>query len=461
MVNLMKNNPVLKIKSTGPINEANIDIKKINIVGGVNGSGKTTVAKLFYCFFKLLSDKKDYHLHKRFVDMVNIYNENFNRLNIQFVNQNFQYDDSFEDVLNEFLLSKNLFLEHELDKEFFPKDLSYEEGYEHFFGEFDSLIRKLTDESFGSDINILYDLMSKESLENLWECDFVFEWGSFKFVGNNYLNESKFDCHEHIPDVFYIDTGSIFDLARPNFIPEHTLHIRDTLDEEAEWWKNLYNYAPKDLIEYVQYDGDILEDYDDRLPHHLKKELRKLMRDPESNLPTKNKEILSKIENIIQGKYLSRDTSFCFAKSINSKIISTSQLDGTPSGIKQIGIIQLLLLKGKLKNGSYLIIDEPEVNLHPNWQFKFAEILVLLVKELDINLYINSHSPLFIESMDAFIEFYDMQNEVNYYLSEESEKYDKYNFNKVNSDELYKIYDNLGDAYDLIDQLRLKKHLGD
>ena len=120
-----------------------------------------------------------------------------------------------------------------------------------------------------------------------------------------------------------------------------------------------------------------------------------------------------------------------------------------------------VLSKEKLKNGSYIIIDEPEVNLHPDWQFKLAEILVLLAKELDITLYINSHSPVFIESMDAFIEFYDMENEVNYYLSEETEIYDKYNFNKINSDELYKIYDNLGNAYDLIDQLRLKKHMGE
>ena len=34
------------------------------------------------------------------------------------------------------------------------------------------------------------------------------------------------------------------------------------------------------------------------------------------------------------------------------------------------------------------------------------------IKELDITLYINSHSPIFIESMDAFIEFYGMENEV-------------------------------------------------
>jgi predicted ATPase len=120
-----------------------------------------------------------------------------------------------------------------------------------------------------------------------------------------------------------------------------------------------------------------------------------------------------------------------------------------------------LLSSNKLKKGSYLIIDEPEVNLHPEWQFKFAEILVLLAKELDITVYLNSHSPFFIEAIEAFTEFYDMQDDVNYYLTEESEVEGKYNFIRINPDELYRIYDNLGRPYDLIDQLRLRKHLGE
>ena len=102
-------------------------------------------------------------------------------------------------------------------------------------------------------------------------------------------------------------------------------------------------------------------------------------------------------------------------------------------------------------------MDEPEVNLHPRWQFKFAEILVLLAKELNISLYINSHSPMFIESIDAFCEYYDMEDDINYYLTEKSEEKYKYNFTKINSNELYKIYDNLGSTYKLINKLKLRK----
>lgn len=52
-----------------------------------------------------------------------------------------------------------------------------------------------------------------------------------------------------------------------------------------------------------------------------------------------------------------------------------------------------------------------------------------------------------------------MQNDINYYLAEESEVEEKYNFNKIESNELYRIYTNLGNVYKLVDKLRLKKRL--
>lgn len=68
---------------------------------------------------------------------------------------------------------------------------------------------------------------------------------------------------------------------------------------------------------------------------------------------------------------------------------------------------------------------------------------------------------MFIEAINAFSEYYDMQDDVNYYLTEESEVKGMYNFTMIPSNKLVKIYNNLGNVYDLIDELRLKKRLGE
>ena len=101
-------------------------------------------------------------------------------------------------------------------------------------------------------------------------------------------------------------------------------------------------------------------------------------------------------------------------------------LNNTSSGIKSIGMIQLLLENRKLKENTYLIMDEPKVHLHPEWQVKLAKILVLLVKDLNVRLFINSHSPQFIGAIEVFSTKYGLKNETNYYLSQKDEDTGKY-----------------------------------
>ena len=150
---------------------------------------------------------------------------------------------------------------------------------------------------------------------------------------------------------------------------------------------------------------------------------------------------------------------------MRNKNIGININDGVLTSLSQKGdgvksLTTMAILSKTNATNRVIIIDEPEVNLHPDWQFKFAEILVLLAK-LDITIYINSHSPLLIESISAFSEFYDMQEDVNYYLTEPWGAEGKYDFVKIKSDEIFRVYDNLGNAYDLIDQLRLKKRFGE
>ena len=76
----------------------------------------------------------------------------------------------------------------------------------------------------------------------------------------------------------------------------------------------------------------------------------------------------------------------------------------------------------------------------------------------NVSLYINSHSPVFIESIDAWAYYHDLTENTKYYLSEKStEKEEFNNIFEVDSEELYKIYDNLGDPYDEIDDIRIRK----
>ncbi|MBQ6512537.1 AAA family ATPase [Methanobrevibacter sp.] len=141
-------------------------------------------------------------------------------------------------------------------------------------------------------------------------------------------------------------------------------------------------------------------------------------------------EILSKIQDIIKKDCSKADSS----------------------GIKEIGIIQILLQNGSLKENAFLIIDEPEANLHPSWQIKFAEILVLLVKELNIHIYLNSHSPMFIEAISLYTQYYGLLDETNFYLTENIG--DKFNFKKINPKNMGAVYENLTKPYDELDKLK-------
>ena len=50
----------LRINNFGPINEADMDISKINIIAGKNASGKTTISKLIYCIVTAFSTDGEY-----------------------------------------------------------------------------------------------------------------------------------------------------------------------------------------------------------------------------------------------------------------------------------------------------------------------------------------------------------------------------------------------------------------
>lgn len=88
------------------------------------------------------------------------------------------------------------------------------------------------------------------------------------------------------------------------------------------------------------------------------------------------------------------------------------------TGSKMFSIIKILLEKGKLDEDTVIILDEPEAHLHPSWQNKFAEVIVVLVKELNVNILLTSHSPNFVLAIDAFMRKYEVQEKTNFYQTQ-------------------------------------------
>lgn len=74
------------------------------------------------------------------------------------------------------------------------------------------------------------------------------------------------------------------------------------------------------------------------------------------------------------------------------------------TGIKSVAILNVLFTKGCLDNRTLLIIDEPEVHLHPQWIFEYARILALIAKNLKVRILVATHSPEMIESLKAIVE---------------------------------------------------------
>ena len=70
------------------------------------------------------------------------------------------------------------------------------------------------------------------------------------------------------------------------------------------------------------------------------------------------------------------------------------------TGSKMFFIIKKLLLNGLINENAVLVLDEPESHLHPEWINKFAEILVVLIKDVKVNILLTTHSPNLMLALD-------------------------------------------------------------
>jgi len=163
---------------------------------------------------------------------------------------------------------------------------------------------------------------------------------------------------------------------------------------------------------------------------------------------SKDNELSQKISDIVNGemKFISKEKEFIYIQKDGTRYKSIN----TASGIKAFGILQMLFNSGFIDERSIIIIDEPEVHLHPQWQLKYAELIVLLVKN-NINILVTTHSPYMIEALELFSQKEEIL--ANFYIAEKDENNTTITDVNNNLEEIYKA---LSEPFSTLEEISLK-----
>jgi predicted ATPase len=412
----------LKLENIGMLKKADIEVKGISLVAGPNDSGKSTINKLFYSVVRGLNvDRKTFEteknksLKKDYQDVIKVLKAN------KIDTTDIQTDDITEKWIEKIssLQTEVNITEHQ-KKEFISKvhrlNYYYNLDYDSKDSREEEVYQYLTNE-FNKQISSIY--LEQESKVEIIDIE-----GSTELnIDEHFINKGKIVNLTRNIDLYYNDAIFIESpLAIDNSLESHISLFESeekiTRGRKTHLKKVLSNQLPKN-INLSKEHFDIIE------------------------------KITKKILQIINGEVIVDSVEGTTYRKNGEDI----DIDNVAIGIKSFGVIQLLIKKNRLNSRTLLIIDEPEVHLHPNWQIKYAEILVLLSKYLDIPMLLTSHSPYFIEALEAFSKKHEYTEQTNFYITEKSKDF---NFAEVKnvSDNITPILDSISNAYYEIQDVR-------
>ena len=190
----------------------------------------------------------------------------------------------------------------------------------------------------------------------------------------------------------------------------------------------------------------------------IRRELRQKLSDAENDImeglfdaisaKDNLREIYDVLDSVTEGELLLQNNQWGLASEQFSESI---HLDNLSAGLKSFVLIKLLLEKGVLKEKDVLILDEPEIHLHPEWQLLYAEIIVLLQKKFDLSIVVTTHSAHFLEAIEYYSKKHDWKHKCNYYLADIQEGLAV--FENV-TESLDKIYQQMVTPSMLLDRLK-------
>lgn len=397
----------ISIEKIGKIHHSDIIIDGLTIIAGKNSTGKSTVSKslfaIFNSFFKITQTYRSYKeraIKSRILDLDNyfdifFFNENpidLNKVVLKLIST--QTEEDIKKVLNLYSLNEQL-SESNFQKLILAiykinqstmQQVLYEETNNYFESEFSSNINNVNSKH---EIGSIKLKIKNEQIETYFQNDKLIDIPNFFSLNFKPI---------YIDDPFIIDTinQTDFRMFRSDSETNRT-HRQVILSQYNK--KESENPIDKIIIK-----EDIQIIYD-------------------------------KIEKILD----ENGTGIVYSYNRGNEDKKVLSIDNLSSGMKTFYLLKKLIENGTIEPNSPVILDEPEVHLHPEWQLVLAEIIVLMQKYMNLNFLINSHSPYFVRAIEVYSTKYAIDSKTKYYLAKIENDLSEFEDVTGNVSEIYKI----------------------
>lgn len=119
------------------------------------------------------------------------------------------------------------------------------------------------------------------------------------------------------------------------------------------------------------------------------------------------------------------------------------------TGVKSFLIIKKLITDNIINEKDIIIFDEPEIHLHPEWQIRYAELIVLIQKYFNLTILLTTHSPFFLRAIEVFSKKYETEDNCTYYMAKIKNEHSVFAKIHDTSD----VYAKMADAFSVLDKI--------
>lgn len=389
---------ILSIKNIGKIESARIQIEGITIIAGENNTGKSTVGKALFAVFNGFYNIQDQILSERIESVDRLlsfmYGRAANRLTRNF---------DTEEIAKDIIFNQKLYCgkKSALKQKIIQSILQYDEYFKKYMDSpvieevsgqiqevlgvsdeeiFKSVLEKKINVEFSSQVNNLFSAGKGEIILQIKDDNITIS------VENNHVIDIRNLVSLHteavyMDDPFILDTP-VFSFSGSNSgYMDHRMHLKSKL---------FFNEKGNNVVEEIIANNKI-------------------------------ESIYGKISSVCEGEIVrKKQGEYGYRNSGSDKVIDIRNLS---TGMKAFAILKTLLINGIVQYNGVIILDEPEIHLHPEWQLFFAELIVMLHKEFGVHVLLNTHSPYFLRAVQVYSAKYEVAERCKYYLSEERDNH--------------------------------------